>query len=106
MSEIIITSENFEEEVVKSDVPVLVDFWAEWCGPCKMVGPVIAEIAENADGKFKVGKINVDDEMELAQKYKVASIPSIYLLKNGELVDGLVGFSPKPKIMAMIEKHL
>lgn len=106
MSEIQITSDNFEEVVVKSDVPVLVDFWAEWCGPCKMVGPIIEEIAEMTDGKFKVGKINVDEEMELAVKYKVSSIPAIYLFKGEEVIDGVIGFSPKEKIMAMVNKHI
>lgn len=106
MSEIIITSDNFDSEILNSEELVLVDFWAEWCGPCKMVGPIIEDIANEADGKFKVGKINVDEEMELAVRYKVASIPAIYLMKKGEVIDGTIGFAPKEKILAMINKHL
>lgn len=95
MAEIVITNENFESEVVKSDVPVLVDFWAEWCGPCKMMGPVVAEIAEEQAGKIKVGKCNVDDNGELAQKYGIMSIPCFILFKNGEVVAQTVGGQPK-----------
>lgn len=84
-------SKNFEEEVLKSDVPVLVDFFADWCGPCKMMAPVVAKFAEEFDGKVKVGKINVDDNGEIAQKYGVMSIPNFKFFKNGEVVDNIVG---------------
>lgn len=84
-------SKNFEEEVLKSDVPVLVDFYADWCGPCKMMAPVVAKFAEEFDGKVKVGKINVDDNGDIAQKYGVMSIPNFKFFKNGEVVDNIVG---------------
>lgn len=93
MAEIKITVDNFEDEVLKSNKPVLVDFWAEWCGPCQMIAPTIAQIAEKYQDKIKVGKSNVDKEMELAYKYKVASIPTMILFKDGELLDKMVGFS-------------
>jgi len=95
MAEVILTKENFETEVLKSDIPVLVDFWATWCGPCMMLSPVIAELAEELEGKVKVGKVNVDEQNELAMQYRVASIPTLLLFKNGELVKTTVGFMPK-----------
>ena len=98
MSEIIITKENFEEEVLKSEIPVVVDFWAAWCGPCKMLAPVIAEIA--AEGKVKVGKINVDDEGELAIRFNVMSIPAVMLFENGQVVRTTVGYMSKEELKA------
>ena len=86
MAEIVLTKDNFEDEVLYSDIPVLVDFWAEWCGPCRMVGPVVAEIAEEYEGKIKVGKVNVDEEEELAEQFGIQSIPTIILVKGGEEV--------------------
>ena len=100
MAEVILTKENFETEVLKSDIPVLVDFWATWCGPCMMLSPVIAELAEELKGKVKVGKVNVDEQNELAMQYRVASIPTLLLFKNGELVKTSVGFMPKTEIIA------
>ncbi len=91
--------ENFEEEVLKSEIPVLVDFYAEWCGPCKMMGPVIEEIAKELEGKVKVGKINVDENQDLAMKYNVMSIPTLIIFKNGEEVKQLVGFRDKNEIL-------
>lgn len=82
---------NFESEVIQSDVPVLVDFWAEWCGPCKMIGPVIDQVAAELGGQAKVGKVNVDDARELAVKYNVRSIPLLLFFKNGEVRDQIVG---------------
>lgn len=100
MAEVILTKENFETEVLKSDIPVLVDFWATWCGPCMMLSPVIAELAEELEGKVKVGKVNVDEQNELAMQYRVASIPTLLLFKNGELAKTSVGFMPKNEIIA------
>ena len=101
MAVITITNDNFEAEVLKSEKPVLIDFWASWCGPCKMLSPVVDEIAESTDA-VKVGKVNVDDEMELAQRFSVMSIPTLILFKNGEIVNQMVGVQPK----AVIEKML
>lgn len=101
MAEVILTKNNFESEVLNSDIPVLVDFWASWCGPCMMLSPVIAELAEEFEGKIKVGKVNVDEENELAMQYRVASIPTLLLFKNGQLANTSVGFMPKN---AIIEK--
>ena len=103
MAEITLTIDNFEEEVLKSDVPVLVDFWASWCGPCKMLGPVISEIADESDGSFKVGKVNVDDEPELAEQYGIMSIPSIFVFKGGEVVNKQIGLTTKKDLLAMIK---
>ena len=103
MSEIILNKDNFESEVLKSDMPVLVDFWAAWCGPCKMLAPTIAELAEEYEGKVKVCKYNIDDDASIAIKYGVVSIPTLLLFKNGEVVDKSVGFVPKADIEAMLK---
>lgn len=101
MSVINITSENFQEEVLKSDKPVLLDFWASWCSPCRMVSPVIDEIAgERSD--IKVGKVNVDEQQELAAQFQVMSIPTLLVLKDGQVVNKSVGAQPKAKILAML----
>ena len=102
MAVIKITANNFEEEVVKSDVPVLVDFWAPWCGPCQMQGPVVDEAAQEMAGKLKVGKLNVDEEGSLAQKYNVMSIPTLILFQNGEVAKKEMGFHSLEEIKAMI----
>ena len=100
MSEVILTNQNFEEEV--KDGLVLVDFFATWCGPCKMMKPVISKIAEEYKGKIKVGKVNVDDENELAMKYGISSIPTLILFKDGEPLKSLIGLSSKSEIENMI----
>ncbi len=99
MAEVILTKENFEQEVLKSDIPVLVDFWASWCGPCMMLSPVIAEIAEELEGKVKVAKVNVDEQNELAMQYRIASIPSLLMFKDGQLEKSSLGFKPKAAIL-------
>ena len=101
MSVMIITSANFEEEVLKSDKPVLIDFWAPWCGPCRMVSPVVEEIAKEHP-EIKVGKVNVDEEQDLARKYRIMSIPSLYVFKNGEVANKTIGAVPKQNIEAML----
>ena len=98
MAEITLTVQNFEEEVLKSDIPVVVDFWATWCGPCRMLAPVIAKIAEKYDGKIKVGKVNVDDEAELAMKYDVAAIPTVLRIEGGDVVEKSMGFMPQDQL--------
>ncbi len=98
--EIVLTKQNFEAEALKSDIPVVVDFWASWCGPCKMLAPVIAEIASEYAGRVKVGKVNVDDEPELANQFRVSSIPTVVLIKNGALSATSIGFKPKERLVA------
>ena len=102
MAEITITKENFEAEVLKSELPVLVDFWAPWCGPCRMLAPTVAQIAEEYEGKIKVGKVNVDDEGELAAQFGIASIPTVLVFKNGEVTDTSVGVKTKAQLVAMV----
>ncbi len=103
MSEVIITSENFEDEVIKSDIPVLVDFFATWCSPCSALSPIIAEIAEEYAGKVKVGKVNVDEQPVLARKFRIMSIPALVFFRNGEVYQTLVGFRPKEEIISYLK---
>lgn len=103
MSEIVITKENFDEEVRNfKGMPVLLDFWASWCGPCSMLSPIIEEIADEYDGKIKVGKVNVDDQPELAAAFKVESIPLVVVVKDGAVTAGAVGYRSKEDILEMI----
>lgn len=97
-----ITSENFEKEVLQSQVPVLVDFWATWCGPCKMMTPIVEELSKELEDKAKVCKINVDDESELAIKYGIMSIPTFLVFKDGKVVNSTVGMQDKEKLISII----
>lgn len=100
------TSENFETEVLKSEVPVLVDFYADWCGPCKMMGPVVEELAGEYEGRAKVGKLNVDNSDDIAARYRVMTIPTIMVIKDGEITDKFVGVQNKTKLMDALNKVL
>lgn len=106
MLEINLTNQNFEEEVLKKDGVILVDFFATWCGPCKMLAPVLSQIAEEYKDKIRVGKVNVDENNELAMKYQIASIPTLIFFKNGEIVKTSVGLSTKSELMDIINKLL
>lgn len=103
MTEIKITNENFEKEVLHAKEPVLIDFWATWCGPCRMISPAVAEIAQEYKGKVKVGKINIDEEPALAMQYNITAIPALVLFKGGKPAGQLVGFVPKAKIEELIK---
>ena len=100
--EIELTNENFDAEVLQSDLPVLVDFWATWCGPCMMLGPIVAEVAAEYAGRVKVGKVNVDNAPELAARYGITSIPALLLFRKGEVAKTSVGFVKKADVVAML----
>lgn len=102
MAEIIITKDNFKQEVLQSDVPVLVDFWATWCGPCMMLAPIVEEIAEEYEGKIKVGKINVDEEPFLAEQFAIQFIPTLMVFKNGEQTERTSGLLQKEQILTLL----
>ena len=104
--EITITKANFETEVLKADRPVLVDFWAPWCGPCRMLAPVLAEVAEAKGDKIRVGKVNVDEEPELAAKYGISGIPAMLLFVNGNVIATSVGYKTKPELEAFVNAHV
>jgi thioredoxin 1 len=101
-----VSDETFEREVVESPTPVLVDFWAEWCGPCKMITPVLEQIAEEQDAKLKIVKLNVDENPSMLQKFGIRGIPTMILFKGGQPVETIVGFMPKPALMGKLEKHI
>ncbi|MFA6382955.1 MAG: thioredoxin [Parcubacteria group bacterium] len=102
--EIIFTDQNFDQEVIKSDKPVLVDFWAPWCGPCQMMGPIIEELSKDMEGKAKVGKLNVDEHSETAQKFGIMSIPALKIFKDGRVVKEFVGVQNKDVLKEALEK--
>ena len=103
---ITLTKDNFEQEVLKSDIPVLVDFWASWCGPCRAVAPIIDELSVEFDGRAKVGKVNVDEQGELVEKFRIMSIPTIILFKGGQMVDKIIGARTKEEFAKMIENNI
>ncbi len=100
------TTSNFQQHVLESDKPVLVDFWAEWCGPCRMIGPVVEEIASEYSGKAIVGKVNVDENQEIASQYGIRSIPTLLIFKGGEVVDKIIGAVPKTAITQKIDAQI
>lgn len=100
--EIKLTKDNFDSEVINSNIPVLVDFWASWCGPCRMIAPVIERIAEKFDGRIKVGKVNVDEEPEISLEYNIVSIPTVMIFKNGEEVSKSIGYSDEAEIEQLV----
>ena len=104
MAEITLTRTNFEEEVIKSDIPVMIDFWATWCGPCKMLAPVLAEFAEENEGKVKVCKVNVDEEGELAMRFGIMSIPTVIVFKDGKETAKNIGYCTKDALEALLDK--
>lgn len=101
-----VSDETFEQEVLQSDIPVLVDFWAAWCGPCRMIAPILEEIAEEKAKSLKVAKINVDENMRVAMQLGISSIPTLILYKNGQPVERIIGAQPKQRLLQQIEKHL
>lgn len=106
MKPIIITDENFENEVVHSDVPVVIDFWAAWCAPCRLIAPIMEELAESYDGKVKIGKLDLDGNQQTAIKFGVRSIPTVLFFKNGKLKDSLIGAGPKQIFVEKLENLL
>jgi len=103
---IVLTKDNFEQEVLKSEIPVLVDFWASWCGPCRAVAPIIDELSVEFDGRAKIGKVNVDEEGELTAKFRIMSIPTIMIFKGGQMVEKVIGARTKEEFAKMLENHI
>jgi thioredoxin 1 len=101
-----VTEDTFEDEVLNSEQPVLVDFWAEWCGPCRMVSPIVEELAEEYDGKAKFAKVDVDENADISMEYNIRSIPSLLFFKDGEVVDQVVGAVPKSQLKKKLDKQL
>jgi thioredoxin 1 len=105
-NEVTITAENFDAEVVRSELPVLLDFWAEWCGPCRQLEPVVAHLSVNYDGRLKVGKVNIDEQQELAERFEVAAIPMLVLLQDGEVIATQTGSASLPGLSAWVDRNL
>jgi thioredoxin len=101
-----LTEETFEQEVLKSTTPVLVDFWATWCGPCKMIAPIVEELATEYEGKLKIGKVDVDNHQKIAMQYGIRSIPTLLIFKSGKVVEQIVGAAPKKTVVEKLSKHL
>ncbi|MEP7146818.1 MAG: thioredoxin [bacterium] len=106
MKSIELTDANFEQEVLKSELPVLIDFWAVWCGPCKMIAPIVEEIAAEFDGKVKVGKLDIDNNQQVSVKYGIRSIPTLLIFKDGKIADQIVGAVPKSAIVQKLNAHI
>ena len=106
MNEVTVTKDNFQAEVLGSDIPVLVDFWATWCGPCRMLAPVIEQIANEKAGHLKVGKVNVDDEQELAMQFGISAIPTVILFKGGQPIGKFMGYMGKPDVEAFLAQYI
>ena len=104
--EVTVTDNNFNEEVIDSDIPVLVDFWAPWCMPCRMIAPMVEEISKEYQGQLKVCKMNVDDSPEISSEYKIGSIPTLSIFKNGEMVDQIIGAVPRDMLESKIKEYL
>ncbi len=104
MKPVEVTDTNFQNEVLKSDKPVLVDFWAEWCGPCKMIAPVLDELATEYQGKVKIGKVNIDEHQGLAQQFRVSAIPTLLVIKNGQVAEQMVGAKSKRDLKASLDR--
>ncbi|MCI1965159.1 MAG: thioredoxin [Oscillospiraceae bacterium] len=104
MAVVTVTDDNFESKVLKSDKPVLVDFWATWCGPCRMVSPIVDEIGNESDGRYMVGKVNVDEQPDIAARYNIMSIPTLIVFKNGEPAQTTVGVHSKQDILSMLDR--
>jgi thioredoxin 1 len=106
MTPIELTDANFQNEVMESDKPVLVDFWAVWCGPCRAIAPIVEELARDYDGKLKVGKVDVDNNPEISMRFGIRSIPTVMVFKGGKVVDQVIGAMPKPKLVEKVVAHL
>ena len=106
MKPIEINETNFEQEVLKASLPVLIDFWAVWCGPCKMIAPIVEELAMEYDGKLKIGKVDVDSLQQIAMQYGIRSIPTLLVFKGGKVVEQIVGAAPKKSLIDKLSKHL
>jgi thioredoxin 1 len=106
MKAVELTEETFEQEVLKATMPVLIDFWAAWCGPCKMIAPIVEELATEYEGKLKIGKVDVDNNQKIAMQYGIRSIPTLLIFKGGKVVEQIVGAAPKKTLVEKLSKHL